>query len=61
MGTPQKGYGDYKNRLGGVGWDMLLIKFHTCLKPSCRNHIELFMIYLETQNDPIHLEKWYFV
>jgi hypothetical protein len=21
MGTPQKGYGDYKNRSGGVGWD----------------------------------------
>ena len=21
MGTPQKGYGDHKNRSGGVGWD----------------------------------------
>jgi len=23
MGTPQKGYRDYKNRSGGVGWDSL--------------------------------------
>jgi hypothetical protein len=26
MGTPQKGYGDHKNRSGGVGWDILRFK-----------------------------------
>jgi hypothetical protein len=28
MGTPQKGYGDHKNRSGGVGWD----------RKECRRH-----------------------
>jgi hypothetical protein len=32
-------------------------QFHTRLKPSCRNYIELITTYLEMQNDPIRLEK----
>ena len=31
MGTPQKGYRDYKNRSGGVGWDTFFF-IHAPLK-----------------------------